>query len=72
MTASPRTSAITRRVRLASSALAQVVGAIAIELRRLNRARLDSARFSALAPRDRRKAVKAALAEHHSKSSRCC
>jgi hypothetical protein len=72
MTANPRTSPITRRVRLASSALAQVVGAIAIELRRLNRARIDSARFSTLTPRDRRTAVKAALAEHHSNSSRCC
>jgi len=72
MTASSRSSRINRRVQLASSTIAQVVGAIAIELRRLNHARIDSDKFSKLAPRDRRRAVKAALADHHSNTPRCC
>jgi hypothetical protein len=65
-------SRITFRVRVAISALAHVVGTIAIELRRLNAARMDSAELASLLPRDRRDAVKAALAEHHRNASRCC
>ena len=61
-----------RKARLAASTLAQIVGAIATELRRLNRARLDSTALASMTPRDRRKAVKAALATHHRKTSRCC
>jgi len=52
--------------------LADVAGTIAIELRRLNRARMDSAELANLAPREQRIAVKAALAAHHRNSSRCC
>jgi hypothetical protein len=52
--------------------LAHLAGAIAIELRRLNRARIDSAALASMQPRERRKAVKAALAAHHRNSSRCC
>jgi hypothetical protein len=61
-----------RKARLAASTLAQVVGAIATELRRLNRARLDSTVLASMTPRDRRNAVKAALATHHRNTSRCC
>ncbi|MFZ0680420.1 MAG: hypothetical protein WAN07_22195 [Candidatus Binatus sp.] len=65
-------SRIVSRVRLAISTLANVTGAIAIELRRLNRARIDSAALVSMQPRERRKAVKAALAAHHRNRSRCC
>ena len=61
-----------RKARLAASTLVQLVGAIATELRRLNRARLDSATLARMGPRERRNAVKAALATHHRNSSRCC
>jgi hypothetical protein len=60
------------RVRLAISTFANVAGAIAIEFRRLNRARIDSAALASMQPRERRKAVKAALAAHHRNSTRCC
>jgi hypothetical protein len=43
-----------------------------IELRRLNCARMDSAVLASMQPRERSKAVKAALAAHHRNSSRCC
>jgi hypothetical protein len=72
MTANSRSSRITRRVQLASSTIAQIAGAIALELRRLNHARIDSDKFSTLTRRDRRRAVKAALAKHHSNTPRCC
>jgi hypothetical protein len=42
------------------------------ELRRLNSARMGQNELSRLAPRDRVRAVKAALAAHHQGSSRCC
>jgi hypothetical protein len=42
------------------------------ELRRLNSGRIGSAQLSRLAPRDRVRAVKAALAAHHKATSRCC
>jgi hypothetical protein len=42
------------------------------EIRRLNRARFDSDQFEQLSTRDRVRAVKAALAVHHQKASRCC
>ena len=42
------------------------------ELRRLNSARLGRDELSRLAPRERTRAVKAALATHHEGSSRCC
>jgi hypothetical protein len=61
-----------RKVRLAAPTLAQIAGAIATGLRRLNRARLDSTALASMTPRDRRKAVKAALATHHRNNSRCC
>ena len=61
-----------RKARQAASTLAQIVGAIATELRRLNRARLDSTVLASMTPRDRRNAVKAALATHHRNTSRCC
>ncbi len=61
-----------RKARLAASTLAQIAGAIATELRRLNRARQDSTELASMTPRDRRNAVKAALATHHRNSSRCC
>jgi hypothetical protein len=60
------------KAQLAASTLAQLVGAIATELRRLNRARLDSTVLASMTPRDRRNAVKAALASHHRNTSRCC
>ncbi|MGC2493493.1 hypothetical protein [Candidatus Binatus sp.] len=65
-------SRIASRVRLVISTLANLTGAITIEVRRLNRARIDSAALASMQPRDRRKAVKAALAAHHRNSSRCC
>jgi hypothetical protein len=65
-------SRIGSRVRLAISTLANVAGAITIELRRLNRARIDSHTLVNMPPRERRKAVKAALAARHRNSSRCC
>jgi hypothetical protein len=65
-------SRIVSRVRLAISTLPHVAAAIVIELRRLNRARMDSAALASMQPRERRKAVKAALAAHHRNSSRCC
>ena len=52
--------------------LAQLTGAIAIELKRLNSARLDSSTLANMQPRDRRIAVKQALAKHHSNNPRCC
>jgi len=72
MTATSRTSRIAIRAGLALSILAQFVGAIAIELRRLNRARIDPAELASMRPRARRAAVKAALAAHHRNSARCC
>jgi hypothetical protein len=72
MTATSRSSRIAIRTRPAISRLVQFVRAIAIELRRLNRARIDSARFASMRPRERRTAVKAALAAHHRNNSRCC
>jgi hypothetical protein len=66
------TSRIARRTRRAISTLAQLTGAIAIELRRLNSARIDSSTLASMPPRDRRNAVKAALADHHSNNPRCC
>jgi hypothetical protein len=64
--------AISRKTRRAISTLAQLTSAIAIELKRLNSARLDSSTLSRMQPRDRRQAVKAALADHHSNNPRCC
>jgi hypothetical protein len=66
------TSRIARRTRRAISTLAQLTGAITIELRRLNSARIDSSTLASMPPRDRRNAVKAALADHHSNNPRCC
>lgn len=42
------------------------------ELQRLNSARMGGNELSRLPPRDRVRAVKAALARHHEGSSRCC
>jgi hypothetical protein len=64
--------ATSRRTRRAISTLAQLTGAIALELRRLNSARLDSSTLASMGPRERRKAVKAALTKHHSNNPRCC
>jgi len=61
-----------RKARLAASSLGQFIGAVATELRRLNRARLDSTALASMTPCDRRNAVKAALATHHRNTSRCC
>jgi len=72
MTANSHASRIVARVGRAIAMLAHIAGAVAIELRRLNRARLDSAALASMQPRERRKAVKAALAAHHRNSSRCC
>jgi hypothetical protein len=72
MIATSPTSRIAHRTRRAISTLAQLTGAIALELRRLNSARLDSSTLASMHPRDRRQAVKAALADHHSNSPRCC
>jgi hypothetical protein len=60
------------RARRAKSALTEFVAAITIELRRLNRARLDADELAGLAPRARRDAIKAAIAAHHRNNSRCC
>jgi hypothetical protein len=68
----PHPLPIMSKDRLALLAMAQLVGAIVIELRRLNRARLDSAALARMGPRERRNAVKAALAAHYHNSSRCC
>jgi hypothetical protein len=72
MMANSRDSGIAAYVRRAISTLAHVARVIAIELRRLNRARMDSAALASMPPRERRKAVKAALAAHHRNNSRCC
>jgi hypothetical protein len=58
-----------KRFQAAIYALAR---AIAIELRRLNSARMDSATLANMPPRARRRIVKAALREHHSDPHRCC
>lgn len=42
------------------------------ELRRLNSARMGRNELSRLAPGDRARAVKTALAAHHKGNSRCC
>lgn len=42
------------------------------ELQRLNSARMGEDELSRLAPRDRVRAVKAALNTHHEGSARCC
>jgi hypothetical protein len=42
------------------------------ELTRLNSARIGRRELSQLAPRDRVRAVKSALAAHHQGISRCC
>jgi hypothetical protein len=60
------------KARLVAPTFAQFVGTIATELRRLNRARLDSTALASMTPRNRRNAVKAALAAHHQNISRCC
>jgi hypothetical protein len=72
MMATSSASRILHRVQLASTRLAQLADAIAIELRRLNRARIDQSAFSTMAPTARRRAVKAALTAHHSEKPRCC
>jgi hypothetical protein len=72
MIATSPTSRIARRTRRAISTLAQLTSAIALELRRLNSARIDSSTLARMHPRDQRKAVKAALAKHHSNNPRCC
>jgi hypothetical protein len=72
MIATSPTSRIAHRNRRAISTLAQITSAIAIELRRLNSARIDSSTLATMPPRDRRNAVKAALAKHHSNNPRCC
>ena len=72
MTANLHPSPMTRYARLASLAIVQVVDAIVVELRRLNRARLESATLARMEPRERRNAVKAALAAHHHNGWRCC
>ena len=45
---------------------------IVTEYQRLNSARLGKDELSRLASRDRVRAVKAALVEHHKGSARCC
>jgi len=42
------------------------------EIERLNSARIGKSELSRLIARDRVRAVKAALEEHHKSSSRCC
>jgi hypothetical protein len=63
------TASLARRLRAAIYALAREV---AIELRRLNSARMDSATLANIPSRDRRRIVKAALREHHRNPTRCC
>ena len=72
MIATSPTSRIAHRTRREISTLAQLTAAIAIELRRLNSARIDSSKLAIMHPRERRKAVKAALTKHHSNNPRCC
>jgi len=72
MMAVSSTSPIALRTRRAISTLAQLTSAVALELRRLNSARLDSSTLASMPPRERRSAVKAALADHHSNYPRCC
>jgi uncharacterized protein YjiS (DUF1127 family) len=45
---------------------------LVVELRRLNSARMGDSALSRLTPRDRVRAVKAALTAHHKESGRCC
>ena len=69
MNVMPSESSLAMRLRVAVYTLAR---AIAIELRRLNSARMDSAALANMPPRDRRLIVKASLREHHRDSRRCC
>jgi hypothetical protein len=50
----------------------RVLGHLAKELRRLNSARLGSEKLLQLSSRERVRAVKEALVEHHKGSRRCC
>jgi hypothetical protein len=69
MNARPSTASLAKRLQVAIYALARE---IAIELRRLNSARMDSAILASMPPRNRRRIVKAALREHHKNPHRCC
>lgn len=67
-----RLDQITARFSRATAHLAHLIRTVNIEARRLNSARLDSATLASAAPRERRRMVKAALAEHHRMPNRCC
>jgi len=69
MNATPSKSSLARRLQVAIYALAHE---IALELRRLNSARMDSAMLASMPRRKRRRVVKAALREHHRDPRRCC
>ena len=61
-----------KRPRDMRHSLPRLVRELLKELRRLNSARLGEGELSRLAPRDRARAVKTALAAHHKGTSRCC
>ncbi len=61
-----------KSMRAAAIRIATIVHAITAELSRLNSARIDSARLSALSHRERARLVKSALIEHHRHPNRCC
>jgi hypothetical protein len=63
---------IINAMRAASNRIASLAHAIAIELRRLNSARIDSARLAAMPRHERARVVKSALVEHHRHPNRCC
>jgi hypothetical protein len=69
MTGYPR---IANQARRALMTLAQIADAIAIELGRLNRARLVPGELASMQPRERRRAVRSALVAHHRDRARCC
>jgi hypothetical protein len=52
--------------------IATIAHSIATELRRLNSARIDSARLAAMPRHERTRLVKSALVEHHRHPNRCC
>jgi hypothetical protein len=63
---------IARRMRSALDELAKFARAMAAEAGRLNNARMEPAELKSLTRRERRRAVKAQLTEHHRNPNRCC
>lgn len=63
---------VVARMREALAEGAKFAGAIVAEAGRLNNARMEPAELKRLTRRERRRAVKARLTEHHRSPNRCC